>query len=391
MSKLIGVAAAAMAALLLAAPASADYKSEYKAYAAAIDISDLAAAVRHGEAAWRAAETELGDNATTAILAYNLAILVADFQPAKAAEAYARALAIAEAGIGALSAAELRVRLAEANVLASGDKPRKEQKELLETLESALEALPALASESPEAHARGWRTVAMLRMRAGQTSRSRQAADLAIESAGLLGPIDSRLLAESLVVGAIARLSSTNRDDVDVVEAIALLDRSFPLFPPQKDIHSFDQLLAQAMAWRLSVNPIADTKDSLRFTTGTRLVSPRDMKNTFERANIPRLPQDMFRWQPSTNAGCNDDIKWKEQPDPVFPMEAINRGFIGSIIVGYDLNATGVERVVMLSDFPAAGFGEAAAKALKKWTLAAPPSPACSKNQITYFTFTLIY
>lgn len=385
------IAAVAIAAVIFVAPASADYKIAYKAYMAALDISDLAAAMRHGEAAWRAAETELGDHATTAVLAFNFANLVADFQPTKAGEAYARALAITEAGIGALAAPDLRVRLAEAKVRASADQPRKEQKQLLELLDSLLEAHPALASESPEAHARGWRTVAMLRMRSGQTPKSRRAADLAIESAAALDPIDGRLLAESLVIGAIARLSSTDRDDTDVIEAIALLDRSFPLFPPQKDIDSFDRLLAQAMAWRLSTNPIADSKDSLRFTTGTRLVSSNDMKRAFERANIARSPQDMYKWEPSTFAGCIGDIKWKERPSAEFPVQALNRGFIGSIIVGYDLNATGVERVVLLSDFPDAGFGEAAVKAIKKWTLAAPPSPACSKNHITFYTFTLLF
>lgn len=47
------LAATAIAAILLAAPASADHKSDYKAYVAALDAGDLAAAILHGEAAWR--------------------------------------------------------------------------------------------------------------------------------------------------------------------------------------------------------------------------------------------------------------------------------------------------------------------------------------------------
>ena len=42
-----------------AAPAQADYRSEYKQYADAFNAGDIERALKHGEAAWRDAETEL--------------------------------------------------------------------------------------------------------------------------------------------------------------------------------------------------------------------------------------------------------------------------------------------------------------------------------------------
>lgn len=381
------IAAAAIAAIIFAAPASADYKRDYTAYAAALDAGDLAAAIRHGEAAWRAAEVELGDHATTAILAYNYATLVADFQPTKAAEAFARALAITEAGVGALSVTDLKVRLAEAMAIASALKPGKEQKALLESLVSLLEANPSLASESPEAHARGWRTVAVMSLRAGADSKVRQAADLAIESAASLDPIDNRLLAESLIIGAVARLTSQAREGKEIVESIALLDRAIMLFPPQVDIDSFDRLLALALSWRISIRPLAESTDRAAFTTGTRLVSRDELRTAYERGLSATALQDLFAWSSPKPAICGALTLWASRKSPRYPTRALNKSNVGAIIVGYDLNETGVERSVLLADFPETGFGEAALKAMKSWRLESPPPSECRKNNVMFFTF----
>ena len=71
-----------------------DYKAEYKAYNAAIEAGDEAEAIKRAEAAWQAAETELGDNQTTAILAYNYASLIYDKQPEKTTAAINRVMAL---------------------------------------------------------------------------------------------------------------------------------------------------------------------------------------------------------------------------------------------------------------------------------------------------------
>lgn len=56
--------AAIAVAALVSGPAAADHESEYRAYMAALDAGDIATALELGEAAWRAAETQLGDTPT---------------------------------------------------------------------------------------------------------------------------------------------------------------------------------------------------------------------------------------------------------------------------------------------------------------------------------------
>jgi hypothetical protein len=52
------------------------YLIEYRAFREALTAGNGAAATSHAHAAWQAAETELGNHPTTAILAYNYARLL---------------------------------------------------------------------------------------------------------------------------------------------------------------------------------------------------------------------------------------------------------------------------------------------------------------------------
>lgn len=379
------IAAAAIAALFWVVPASADYKSEYKAYLAAFDSGDLAAATRFGEAAWRAAESELGDHATTAILAYNYANLISEFQPSNASEAYDRALAITQSGLGSLSIADLKIRSLEAKARASAGSSPKDQRNLIDGLESLLETNADLAAESPDVFARCWRTIALLRLNASQIPGARKAADLAVEFSTTLDPSESRLLAESLILGAVTRLTSRSVKGPEIIESVALLDRAIVLFPPQVDIDSFDRLLALAISWRLSVKPLSLALDEDAFLTGSRLVSREDMRRAAEAAQENSTPDDFFSWVGRST--CAAALDWAKKTLPRFPTKALHKNNVGAIIVGYNVDDTGVEHAVLLSDFPGTGFGEASLAALKEWRLKSPPAPGCRKNHISYFTF----
>lgn len=58
------------------------------------------------------------------------------------------------------------------------------------------------------------------------------------------------------------------------------------------------------------------------------------------------------------------------------------------MLLGYELNETGVERVVVLSDgMGGKEFGEVAANAVKSWRLSKPVPKECWKNQTAVFKF----
>jgi hypothetical protein len=375
---------------LASLPALADYKAEYKAYMAAIEAGDLPAALKYGEAAWRAAETELGTAATTAVLAYNYAALAGPFLPERAIEPYERALALTLKGYGELSVIDIKVRIAEAEVRMNESAAINVRKDRVDALEALLESHPELATESPEAYARGWRTYAAQKLDFGRNPQARRAADIAIAAASTLEPPDRQLYVDTLIIGAIARLTSKFRETQDVVEAVALLNRSFALFPPQKDIDSFDRQLAMAMSWRLSVYALALNLDSASFRTGTRLVRGDEFARALESVQTRPSPEALFKWSAPLAQNCSTELSWEDRESPVFPRADLNKGNIGAIIIGYDLNESGIDRTVILSDFTGTGFREVALRTMLAWRLKRPPPAECRKNHIQLFTFAIV-
>lgn len=365
--------------------ALADYKSEYKLYNEAFAAGDIARAAQHGEAAWRAAEDELGDHAITAILAYNYGRLMAAYAPAKALEAYERALAITQMGIGSLDAQELQIRTG--NMRLTLDIKNKEVAESLEALLSAAEQ----RSDPPtEALSLGWKTVAIHKSQRNKIDDANDAADKAIIHARALDPRDPRLLAETLILGATLRLARPYRSEDDIFDMVLLLDESFPLFAPQRSIHQFDTLLARAMQLRATAGALARSDELRPFVgrgSGSRLQTGENLRQAYDRAVAENDIYSQVTWADGTPGYCTRTLVWADRPDPSYPRKAIQNSYIGAVIVGYDLSETGVEKAVVLADADRAGFGDAVVKAMEKWTLGQTVPPDCRKNHLVYFTF----
>lgn len=365
--------------------AAADYKSEYKAYMAAIDAGDHAKALEHGEAAWRQAEGEIGDESTTAILAYNFARLAYDVAPASALAAFERATAITAQGKGPLSGPELSLTIADLKLRLDFENQARADA-LEDILKKEGDGVEALTT------ARAWRTLASAKLGTSDLLQSRNAADRAIERASQIQPREDRLLAESLIVGAIARLAKHERTERDIVEAVALFGEAFPLFPPQADIDHFDPLLARALSWRHSIWALIQS-DEMKpvidriYGSETRIPTGEDLESAYKRAAGKENPGDWFRFAAPHPAGCDIEIRWLERKPPKYPRQALRKLNVGSILIGYDLNETGVERAVILADFPESGFGEAVVESMKEWRLAKPAAEECRKNHATHFAF----
>lgn len=381
----IRISVAAAAALLTISPAFADYKSEYRNYKAAIEAQDFDKALEHGEAAWREAEEEIGETTTTAILAYNYAMLAAPSDPARASEAFARAIAIAQKSenAGAIPLQDAIVRLAEARSRTDPDSSA-----LAEELQRTLDAADPNDASSMEAQAIGFRTLAAFHILSKKYKRAQSAGDRGEALASRLNPPDPRLHREILFLAGLSRIAGDLRTELGVYEAVALFDKSFGLYPPQKDIDHFDPLLAQAIAWRQSVKALANSYGSTpAIPLGSRLPSGEDLKAAYERADARSNIDDEFYWETPHPDICNPAGMWRERKPPSFPARALRKGSVGAILVGYDLDGKGVARTVVLTDFTEAGFGDAALASMKDWRLNPGVGQACWKNLISIFLF----
>lgn len=367
-----------------ASGAAADYKSEYKAYNAAIAEGDVDKALDHGEAAWRQAEDALGETATTAILAYNYAVLVAAIDPSKSLEAFDRAIKIAEADGGhSISLKEAILRRSEARV-----RSNYENNAPIEELDALLMTADSSDATMSEAQVLGWRTLAVARIGSRKYAQAKVAADTGAAIAARLDPPAPVLQREILFLAGLARVAGVNRTEEEVYEAVVLFDRTTQLFPPQKDIDHFDRLLAKTIAWRQSLGALADSYGSIpTIKTGSRLPDGEDLKSAYERANARSSVDKQYSWETPPPAICAQQLSWRERKLPKYPRSAIVKGSIGAILIGYDVNGIGVERSVILADFASAGFGAAAVESMKDWRLEPGSDPACWKNLVTNFNF----
>ncbi len=360
---------AAALAFLCASPAVADYKAEYKAYKTALESGDYGAALKHGEEAWRQAEAELGDHEKTAILAYNFAVLAYDFDRAKALAAFRRSLALTERSFGALPAADIRLGIANCDLAL--DVPNKEKAAALRSLlEAQVDTTPVTFNA-----AEGWRLAGLHELNAKKFNAAKKSSDKARAIAEKLSPQPKRLIAESLAIGGISRVIGNNsRTNSTIVEAVELLDRAIVMFPPQKSIDSFDPLFSEAMLWRFAIDAMAESEDR---------------EQALKRIDKELDADAMCRWEQSRPADC--EIVWEARTPPRYSAEAIKKSLIGSVLVGYDLNETGVERSVLIGALNGDALSKAAIKSMATWKLKQPVPEACRKNHVTVFKFVIKY
>lgn len=354
------------AALSIAAPpALADYKAEYKLYAAAVSEGDVEAAIKYGSEAWKQGEVELGDHKTTAILAFNFGNIIYEFDAAKAVPAFERALDLVDRGVSDLDGFDVRLALA-----ASKFATDKENKALYKNLETAIAEFEAADRPIAFIAADAVKLLAMAQFVEGDHKSSGKLAEKAASLAENLTPKPKGLLATAYAIAGISYGADRHRSRADITKSAELLDRAIVLFPPQKGIDAIHPLFAQAMAWRFSVNAIAQSEGRA--------------------SALDHLDRDldadaMCRFEQARPANC--EIKWKKRTPPKYPAKALSKAYVGSVLVGYDLNDTGVERTVLLAGVNGAALADPAIASMLNWELAETPSAECRMNHIVNFSF----
>lgn len=348
---------------------AAEHLIEYRAYQQAFETGDVAGALRHGEAAWRAAETALGDDPTTAVLAYNYARLAFTYHETAelARQAYARAIELSNKGIGQLPLGDLEIGLAEVKLIL-----KQEERASADRLGELLGQRRSRGEAPTDVSAHAWKTLAQYRLRRKQRTAASEMADIAASEANQLQPPDVDLQADALILGALARLSFTgaSRSQRRVDEATERLDQAIDMFPAQKTIDGFDRSLAQALLLRGSITSMMRSGFYGRETEQRDLAGmiPVDQEGS---AHCPRIDDALNR------------------TPVIFPDEAQKDGRVGAVLVGVDFNETAVERVVVLAEPSEGGFGTAAIAGISGWTLTEPFAEECRTNLFTMVSFVL--
>lgn len=380
------MSAALTAASLSTAAAAADYRVEYRAYSAAIEAGDVDAATLHGEKAWRLAEVELGENGNTAALAVNYGQLVAETAPTKAAEAFDRAIVLAERGFGDFDVWDLRLRARLAHFHADPEKRSNN-----EALAAALDQYRAAGGPPTYDSALSAQRLAAAESAKGSKSDLRKAttlADAAVADARVLDPVEIALLRDSLMLAAITRIAPRERNAKELGAAVLMLDEAISLFPAQNGIDKFDRRLGKALAWRVVVGSIVDSiGSSHELITGSRIRHGEDLEDAVAKAEAASpFRKYGVTWATSRPETCT--VEWKERKPPAFPSEKAKNGEIGAAVIGYDLVGDRVSRAIVLGEV--GEFGEEARRSTSEWTLSKPVPAECGVNLLSTFVFAIV-
>jgi Gram-negative bacterial TonB protein C-terminal len=357
-----------------ASAADEPYLVEYRAYNVALKGGDRDAAARHALAAWQAAEAALGDHRLTGILAFNYGRLIVFDDAEQASTSLHRAHALHQAGIADLSAEGVRVYPDYAD-FASGEYKRREADDLRESLEAIG---TDTAAGNPDL------AVMWLQLAAGDVAdgRYRKGLESAADAEAAIlsaAPGDSRGMATAIMLGAIARLVPHPREVEDVQAAHNELSRARRLFSPQKDLDTFDPLLAKVLAWNQAAGAALhslghdDYPDHEEYGPGNE---PPPSPPLFERDG---------------NVDCGG-VEWLEREAPHYPRGALRRGTIGAVFMGYRLDDDlTIRDVRILAEVPVEQFSEYVLDAVKNWRAKALPSggPACYENLTVSIQFAI--
>ena len=373
----VGLALLLLALLTAGEPARAadeQYLVEYRAYNSALEAGDSEAAARHARAAWEAAEAALGDHRLTAILAFNYGRLIVFGDAEQALAPLHRARALHEAGVAELPAGTVQVYPDYAG-FASSEYKRRNADELRESLE---EIGTDAAGTNPDL-AVMWLQLATGDVAAGRYRKGVASAGAAEAAVMNAAPGNSRSLATAIMLGAVARLVPFPRDVEDVQAAHNELSRARRLFPPQKDIDSFDPLLAQVLAWNQASGAALR---SLGFEDYP------DHDEDGSGSEPPPLPP-LFEREETVECG---EVEWLEREAPRYPRGALRRGTIGAVFMGYHLeDDLTIRDVRILAEVPKKEFSEYAIAAVNEWRVEKLPAggPECYRNLTVSIQFAI--
>ena len=350
-----------------AAPA-ARHIAEAAAYERALQRGDREAAETHAYTAWRAAETELGDNRRTAVFAFNYGREIAISDATLARGALARSLELVEAGYGGPAVAMLDLYAAYAEFAAAAPKNRNGK-----ALREALIATENTPDRRPAHDIVMWLDVAKNDLDKERFEEAIEAAGKAETAIIIFEPENERGLADAFLIRGVASLAPRKRTVEDALTAIEYLENGRRLFPPQKSYETFDPTLAALVGWSTAANALVRTMTDDPAVLA--LLDPDKNTPLFERA--PGKPIDCL-------------IKWEQRTPPKFPQTALAKHNFGAAVAVFDIgDDLSTQNVRILAHAPSDEFDDAVLNAVRDWRLKFAPldHPACKRNITTQFSF----
>jgi len=324
----------------------------FRSYSAALAQGRFDEAIREGEAAWRAADATWGDSADTAVLAYNIAALMARRgQYAEAEEPAQQALELAENGVAPdvdpLDAA-IVLGLAEAQ----RDRPR----DGINRLKATLEARDAAAMEDDDISMLAWFSVAYDAYSRRRWRDAVVAGRRARIVATQVGPSMADLAGSAAVIEGTSAVVLRDYD-----EALDAFESGLDAYPEQICVLD-SSTVAQLMAWRAGTSALAHSRWS--------------DEDIARRMNHHREPTED---EPEPDPELCDQLlqgTWFERTPPRFPRREATRGRVGGVVIAYDLlpdgSTTNVRVLAAVPDADHAGFADASVRAAEQWRLTIP-------------------
>lgn len=354
------------------AAAQNSYTEHFQDYQAAEAAGDTANAILAAEAAWQAAETELGDHELTGILAYNYGSIVLATKPKSSKKPLIRAKKLHEKSISKLPIDKIKGYLAYVDYvnLPGQDTAVK----LREALSLSLDSNRAPQFED----AFMWATMATLEAKQLRFWNAGPAAQMVVKS------IESRRLEDKsrpalnnmLILRASTGLSGRDNSPKRITWALDDLDRVIESLGPQEDMKSADPIFVTALAWK-----------------AVGLKKLEDQGDTIPDYNNMSFPGAVFISSQNKPDDCG--TIWSDQREAKFKTSAaypqgLYPGYAGAVLISYNISKAGkVEDAKILTQVPNSELGSAALRAFKKWKLDQPPvdHPACRQNQIQSFVY----
>ncbi|NOX94076.1 MAG: hypothetical protein GXP04_02965 [Alphaproteobacteria bacterium] len=348
------------------------YLEAYKAYTQAMNDGDREAAERHGFAAWQAADEALGDNQLTGILAFNYGQLVIFTNSKAALPALRRANKLHQKGIASLPEADLKLFLAYAEFAVAS-----KRKYRADDLREALIAIEDNGAPVNEDIATMWLHLASSDFVSKRYHDASECASKAERAYEISAPDNYRQRANAILINGAVKLDPFPRTVENVQAAHNEFMRAWELFPPQKDLDTFDGVFAQTIGWNFAADAALTTLGEDTYPDHKN--GDKEGHNTYSKP--------IFQKRIKTTVECN--IAWDRVPLK-YPYRAQGSDYTGAVIIGYNIGGDElVHDARVLSDGPLKVFSDAALKSMASWRLVnpIPDDPACRENRITYFSF----
>ena len=359
-----------------AASAQADHVAHYQAYNTALEQGDMTTAIDQAEKAWRAAEENLGNNPTTAVLAYNFANLIYYSQPEAAVEPLNRVIAITGEDSDMFGVETPKLMLFLVNALLE-DYSRAMRNKLKTTLDD----FEIASTPSNLLHARAWTYILTYDFQRKHYERAQQSVEHIRRHYDGYDAIYPREVASAYITGAISYVAGRKRTEQDFIDATDLFRDAIELFPPQTSIDSFDPLLAIAIAWHGASNS-AGLSDYL-------------ISRWRNRGRMDRRPPSLnsiggVKWASKPPRASLCRFEWSTNGDPEYPESSRLKGIMGAALVGYHIEENKVKNARLLAEIPEQStLGEISLNSMSSWVLLNEVPDYCLNDNLFLFQFTL--